>query len=194
MGQGNKGDNIEGLIEDQRRRAEAAGVTASKQKSHRAQAYLDARALHGDGTDPPRPLNELALSREEFERAVLSDAYGEHTGLATYPAPDKGGLKFDGGKPRWDLVQLDVFEEVAAILEFGARKYEANSWQTVAGAEGRYLAALLRHITAYQRGEELDAESGLPHLAHAACNLMFLRWFQQQPKPLPTTDTLTEDE
>lgn len=31
-----------------------------------------------------------------------------------------------------------------------------------------------RHLIAYQEGEELDEESGLPHLWHAACNMAFI--------------------
>ena len=36
------------------------------------------------------------------------------------------------------------------------------------------LACLMRHMAAWQRGEENDPESGLPHLAHAMCNLRML--------------------
>jgi hypothetical protein len=36
------------------------------------------------------------------------------------------------------------------------------------------LACLQRHLAAWQRGEECDPESGLPHLAHAMCNLRML--------------------
>lgn len=38
----------------------------------------------------------------------------------------------------------------------------------------RYRDALYRHWLAYLGGEERDAESGLPHLWHLACNVAFL--------------------
>lgn len=39
----------------------------------------------------------------------------------------------------------------------------------------RYRDALMRHVCAYLRDPGgTDAESGLPHLAHAACNIAFL--------------------
>ena len=87
--------------------------------------------------------------------------------------------KFDQGKPRWDLIDMDTAEEEASVLGFGASKYSANSWQGVPDAEERYFAALMRHLVAYRRGEVLDPDSGLPHLAHARCNVSFLRYYQK---------------
>jgi hypothetical protein len=39
---------------------------------------------------------------------------------------------------------------------------------------GRLLGAALRHLSAWAQGVERDAESGLPHLAHAACCVLML--------------------
>lgn len=88
-----------------------------------------------------------------------------------------GGMKYDGGKPRMDLLLSgcpNALEQVSAILTFGAQKYAAHSWQTVSQGEERYLAALLRHLTAHGKGEVNDLESGMSHLAHAACNALFI--------------------
>lgn len=88
-----------------------------------------------------------------------------------------GGMKYDGGKPRMALVfdgMPRALEAVGQVLTFGAQKYAAHSWQTVPEGEERYKSALLRHLTAVGRGEELDSESGLHHLAHAACNALFI--------------------
>lgn len=84
--------------------------------------------------------------------------------------------KDDKGKARYDLVLPEFEEGVAEVLTFGADKYEENSWQKIDDRENRYYAALRRHIAAWRKGEELDPESGLPHLAHAACNIMFLMY------------------
>jgi hypothetical protein len=55
----------------------------------------------------------------------------------------------------------------------GARKYAAWNW-----AKGMPwsvpMACALRHIAAWQKGEDIDPESGQPHLAHAMCNLRML--------------------
>ncbi len=39
----------------------------------------------------------------------------------------------------------------------------------------RYLAAVLRHLEAYQEGEVADSESGLPHIDHMLAGLTMLR-------------------
>jgi hypothetical protein len=84
------------------------------------------------------------------------------------------GLKFDGGKIRPSLLPIDSLTKICEVLEFGAKKYKANSWQTLEDGEKRYMDALLRHLFAYMEGEELDPETGLPHLSHAGCNILFL--------------------
>ena len=88
-----------------------------------------------------------------------------------------GGMKYDDGKPRMALL-FDgcphALEAVAQVLTFGAQKYAAHSWQTVPEGEERYKSALLRHLTAVGKGEEIDSESNLHHLAHAACNALFI--------------------
>lgn len=81
--------------------------------------------------------------------------------------------KADNGKTRLDLVSPTFIEAVGKIRTFGVQKYgDSDSWAKV--EPKRYMAALLRHINAYRMGEETDKESGMPHLWHAACNLMFL--------------------
>jgi hypothetical protein len=83
------------------------------------------------------------------------------------------GRKDDGGKIRVDLLPIGALQEVARVLTFGANKYGANNWQNVE-PRSRYYGAALRHLFARGRGETHDSESGLPHLAHAACCILFL--------------------
>lgn len=92
------------------------------------------------------------------------------------------GPKYDTGKLRYDLITPDVTKAMAEVLTFGAEKYAPNSWQLVPDAKRRYTAALMRHFEAYRAGEQLDPESGLSHLSHALCNLMFLQHFEKEPQ------------
>lgn len=85
-----------------------------------------------------------------------------------------GGRKFDGNKTEYGLVPALALEEIAKVLTFGAQKYERDNWKKVPDSKRRYFDALQRHLWAYKRGEKLDPESGLHHLAHAGCCLMFL--------------------
>lgn len=92
------------------------------------------------------------------------------------------GRKFDTGKLRWDLLPLDCIEEVVKILTFGAEKYEPNNWQLVENGEDRYFAALMRHLTASRLGQKIDNESGLSHMSHVMCNVVFLLWLEKHGK------------
>lgn len=87
------------------------------------------------------------------------------------------GLKFDDDKPRWDLLPIGPLREVVNVLTFGARKYADDNWKHVDNARRRYLRAAIGHIAAWMDGERADAESRLHPLAHAACSLLFMIWF-----------------
>ena len=89
------------------------------------------------------------------------------------------GLKFDQEKLRWDLLPIDCIEDVVKVLTMGAEKYAENNWQEVENAEDRYFAALMRHLSASRQGEMNDSESGLSHLSHVMCNVVFLLWLEK---------------
>lgn len=101
-------------------------------------------------------------------------------------------MKFDNNKPRMDLIEPEFLEGIAKVLTLGASKYAPDSWKTqVAEPERRYYAAALRHLVAWKKGKKTDPESGLSHLHHAACNLMFLAFFDEVcpvPKSKPVRD------
>ncbi len=83
------------------------------------------------------------------------------------------GVKYDAGKERVDLMPPEFIFAVSDILTYGAIKYEDRNWEK--GMKwGRVFAALMRHLWKWWGGERLDAESGKPHLHHAACGLSFL--------------------
>lgn len=100
---------------------------------------------------------------------------GEARGLV-YGGP---GKKFDNGKRPFDLLPVVATEHVVDVLGYGASKYGPENWRNLEDPMRRYYAAALRHLFAWKRGEVYDPESGLPHLAHAACGLMFLLDLEQ---------------
>jgi len=85
----------------------------------------------------------------------------------------EGGLKYDNNKPRMDLLDFDALEGLAKVLTFGAEKYAAHNWRHGI-SYSRLTAAMLRHLAALQKGEDIDPESGLPHIDHLGCCWMFL--------------------
>ena len=88
------------------------------------------------------------------------------------------GRKFDEDKADWTLFPFSAGECVVKILMFGKRKYARNNWQHVRPGE-RYLAAAIRHIGAWCEGETNDKESGMSHLWHAGCCLIFAIWLEK---------------
>lgn len=83
------------------------------------------------------------------------------------------GARYNDGKPDYSLIPLATLEDEARVWMYGKNKYAAWNW-----AKGMPwsvpLACALRHIAAWQRGEDIDPESGLPHLAHVMCNIRML--------------------
>jgi hypothetical protein len=84
-----------------------------------------------------------------------------------------GGIKHDQGKPRMELLSAVALKKIAEVMSFGAHKYEDHNWRK--GFKwSRLYGAALRHTLAHMDGEDKDPETGLSHLAHAGCCIMFL--------------------
>ncbi len=103
------------------------------------------------------------------------------------------GIKFDSGKPRYDLTPPEVEEAIATVLTFGAEKYGDRNWE-LGMAWGRPYAALRRHMAAWWSGEEFDPESGLPHTWHAAACIAFLVAFEARDIGINDKPTQSKEE
>lgn len=84
----------------------------------------------------------------------------------------EGGIKHDQEKAQMELLSSSWIYGVARVLTFGARKYSAHNWRKGLH-QTRVIGSALRHIFSHLGGEDLDPETGLPHLHHASCGLMF---------------------
>lgn len=67
---------------------------------------------------------------------------------------------------------------MAQVMTYGKTKYGSHNWRGGL-AWSRLLAAILRHVFAYLGGESKDPETGLSHLAHAACGIMMLLEYEE---------------
>lgn len=81
--------------------------------------------------------------------------------------------KDDQGKQPWHLLPWDAVDEVVKVMQYGAEKYDARNWEH--GTRwSRYFSAAIRHLWKWWHGEDTDLESGLHHLAHASCCVLYL--------------------
>ena len=79
----------------------------------------------------------------------------------------------DKDKPKFELIPPSCLDALSRILTFGTKKYAERNWEN--GLYwSRCIAPLKRHLNAFEKGEDLDPESGLLHLEHLLANVVFL--------------------
>jgi hypothetical protein len=89
-------------------------------------------------------------------------------------------IKNDSRKNRLELIEPEFIKGLGRIVSFGAEKYSARNWQKADPEDvERIKGAMLRHIMDYLSGDKIDMETGESHLYHAACNIMFLDYFDR---------------
>lgn len=87
-------------------------------------------------------------------------------------------LRFNKWKPRWSLVDFDSLEPMVRVLEFWAEKYTKDNWKNWLD-NTEILESAQRHLIALFNWEQLDEESGLPHIGHLMCNCLFYSYNQR---------------
>lgn len=135
--------------------------------------------LKGACLAPPEPYrNDLeSPSGTSVDQSPTNDAKGPQiSGEEVRVTAPSGGQK--GSKPaRFDLIPGDALWKVAELYGRGADKYEDRNWER--GYDWSLsFAALQRHAWQFWNGEDIDAESGQPHMAsvvfHALALLRFM--------------------
>lgn len=148
----------------------------------------DGAAKMSAGADLDLVLNRWANTLEGVDSIELAQAVRDAGGgpseeeLAENRKPPRGA-KHDSGKPRWTLFPLLAVTRIVDVLEFGAAKYGVDNWRHVDELRDRYIDAVYRHIAAWRSGETRDPDSGLPHLAHAICSLVFILTIDEEETP-----------
>ena len=85
--------------------------------------------------------------------------------------------KNDEGKPTFELIPFDLLADVNKVLQHGRDTYGLGNWKKTNGFKmSRPFNALLRHMFAWWSGEDNDKQTGISHLAHAMCNLLFMMY------------------
>lgn len=113
----------------------------------------------------------------------LYDAAGKFIAHEDNPLRQRsssGGVKDNRGKLPIDLIPYAALAGAAAVLEFGTRKYKPNNWR-LGLSWMQTWSSLQRHLWAWKEGEDFDPETGLPHLDHAMCQMLFLATYFHDP-------------
>lgn len=102
---------------------------------------------------------------------------------------ERHAIKHDAGKADWALIPWDSVEEIVKVLEFGKTKYSAWNWSTGEGfTYTRVFNSSMRHLLAWIRGQDNDPETGLSHISHLGCNVLFLMHFIKHKDKYTTND------
>ncbi len=124
-----------------------------------------------------RELNESLETKSDYQSAFVCRC----TSHRPEDVSEEDGLKFDADKIRYDLLSPSSLRGTTSVLTIGAKKYSERNWEK--GLEfGRLYRGALGHMLDWFDGEELDPESGLNHLHHAACCIHFLQHYVANPE------------
>ena len=88
-------------------------------------------------------------------------------------------LRSNTGKPEMSYILTfpQAIAELAKGCMYGGEKYERGNYLRGGKPLTEYVDCLLRHLTAWQNGEDDDPESGCSHLGHVLWNALALCQF-----------------
>lgn len=128
------------------------------------------------------------ISMEEMAALISSVSRSKKGEIRSEKVADTetGSVKndFKDDKLRWDLLPMEEIEDIVRVYHAGAKKYGPNKWQDLDNGFERYRAACARHIMAYLKGEKMDKETNVHHLAAAAWNVITMLWYDKHGKGL----------
>ncbi len=79
------------------------------------------------------------------------------------------------GKVPLEYLEPALEAPLAHVMKHGADKYGRRNYRDTPCKISTYVGAIRRHTLAWQTGEDIDPDSGQPHLAHiAACCAVML--------------------
>lgn len=110
-------------------------------------------------------------------------------GISAADLTTEAGRKFDNDKPQFNLVPPKALIETVKVLTYGAQKYAPDNWRKVPEAKTRYFSAAMRHLWSWAKGETKDPETGISHLAHALCSIMFMLELELEENQKPHQST-----
>lgn len=143
--------------------------------------------LNGEGFDNEHEAFERA--RQNLQGKMNARAVANTVTITKGKQDFDGRIDGTGYKQSMDnpakfpltLIPPILLKLIALVLMFGARKYARGQWMR-GMSYSEVLDAIGRHWTAIVNGEDIDPETGLPHLGHIGCGIAFLAWYQYGPR------------
>ena len=108
--------------------------------------------------DEPNPKDIEIQVIQNFQRAMGEDPKGAE------------GKK----KTQLQLLPSAFNKATADALAYGASKYGPWNWRATRVQTMTYVGAIRRHLDRFLEGEDIDPESGVPHLGHIAASVAIL--------------------
>ena len=103
---------------------------------------------------------------------------------------NRRGEKHDESKPRTELVPPGTLLRIGGVMTeclTREKPYREGSWRHVYPVS-RWVGALYRHMEAIQSGEDIDKDSGLPHIDHVLTCASVLAWHHAQGNPIASSE------
>jgi len=96
------------------------------------------------------------------------------------------------GKVPFSTVPSRVMAETGLAMLEGALKYGRHNYRVAGVRASVYYDAALRHLTAFWEGQDIDPDSGLPHIVKVIACMVVLRdsqvqenWVDDRPPKTP---------
>lgn len=89
-------------------------------------------------------------------------------------------FKIGEGKLQYSLLDFESIDELVRVMMVGSKKHGAFSYKKF--DKHLFVDALMRHCTSYLKGEEMDQEDNLSHMAHAMANCMIIMYHDRVKK------------
>lgn len=114
------------------------------------------------------------MEKYVWRESAMRDSLGVHRprggsearkGIGRKANPKQVQAEKDGKTP-YEYLVLSVLEDDAHVHKHGGDKYGKRNWQLNEILASTYIGAMFRHYKAWSEGEDLDPDSGRPHLTH----------------------------
>lgn len=98
-----------------------------------------------------------------------------------YFEPVQQSARYNSGKTQLREIDPQFILGLGQVLTASREKYEEGNWMKETKLSTPYESCM-RHLMKFWEGEELDNETNMDHLLHAATNIMFLYYHKRSGK------------